>query len=196
MTGKISRKFFEDNIINKTGAVRRDVVVPPRNGVDVGIIEISGGYMAVTTDPIYIDVSFGLKKAAETEFVHIVYYPDRKRHDFSFYTNINVNKGNVREIAETYRERWGIENGYLEKKDVKERTHSPDMGVRHFLFYLSVLVYNMWVLLNLIRRISGYGWITLMDFIISMGRGKLNIIMKGNGWSTVKANKLQAFDVH
>ena len=121
------------------------------------------------------------KESAETEFVHIVYYPDRKRHDFSFYTNINVNKGNVREIAETYRERWGIENGYLEKKDVKERTHSPDMGVRHFLFYLSVLVYNMWVLLNLIRRISGYGWITLMDFIISMGRGKLNIIMKGNG---------------
>ena len=63
------------------------------------------------------------------------------------------------------------------------------------LFYLSVLVYNMWVLLNLIRRISGYGWITLMDFIISMGR-RCNIIMKGNGWSTVKANKLQAFDVH
>ena len=49
------------------------------------------------------------------------------------------------------------------------------------LFYLSVLVYNMWVLLNLIRRTAGYGWITLMDFIISMGRGKLNIIMKGNG---------------
>ena len=121
------------------------------------------------------------KESAETEFVHIVYYPDRKRHDFSFYTNINVNEGNVREIAETYRERWGIENGYLEKKDVKERTHSPDMGVRYFLFYLSVLLYNMWVLLNLIRRISGYGWITLMDFIISMGRGKLNIIMNGNG---------------
>ena len=48
------------------------------------------------------------------------------------------------------------------------------------LFYLSVLVYNMWVLLNLIRRISGYGWITLMDFIISMGR-RCNIIMNGNG---------------
>ena len=71
MTGKISRKFFEENIINKTGAVRRDVVVPPRNGVDVGIIEINGGYMAVTTDPLYIDVSFGLKKAAWFAF-HIL----------------------------------------------------------------------------------------------------------------------------
>ena len=119
--------------------------------------------------------------SADTEFVHIVYYPDRKRHDFSLYTNINVNEGNVREIAEMYRERLGIENSYLKKKDAKERTHSPDMGVMHFLFYLSVLVYNMLVLLNLIRRMAGYGWITLMDFIISMGRSKLNIIMKGNG---------------
>ena len=69
----------------------------------------------------------------------------------------------------------GIENGYLEK------THSPDMGVRYFLFFLSVLLYNMWVLVNIIRRMAGYGWITLMDFIIAMGRSKWNMIMKGNG---------------
>ena len=74
----------------------------------------------------------------------------------------------------------GIENGYLEKRDVKEKTHSPDMGVRYFLF-LSVLLYNMWLLFNLIRRMANYGWITLMDFIISMGRSKLNIIMNDNG---------------
>ena len=71
MTGKISRKFFEENIINKTGAVRKDVIVPPRNGVDVGIIQIDGRYMAVTTDPLYIDVSFGLRKAAWFAF-HIL----------------------------------------------------------------------------------------------------------------------------
>ena len=113
--------------------------------------------------------------------MHIVYYPDRKRHDFSFYTSINVNEGNVRDIAEIYRERWGIENGYLEKKDVKEKTYSPDMGVRYFLFYISVLLYNMWVLFNIIRRMAGYGWVTLMDFIIAMGRSKLNIIMNDSG---------------
>ena len=121
------------------------------------------------------------KESVKTNFVHIIYYPDRKRHDFSFYTSINVNEDNVRDIAEIYRERWGIENGYLEKKDVKEKTHSPDMGVRYFLFYISVLLYNMWVLFNLIRRIAGYGWITLMDFIIAMGRSKWNIIMNDNG---------------
>jgi IS4 transposase len=121
------------------------------------------------------------KELVETNFVHIVYYPDRKRHDFSFYTNMNVNEYNAMALAETYRERWGIENGYLEKKYVKEKTHSPDMGVRYFLFYISVLLYNMWVLFNIIRRMANYGWFTLMDFIIAMGRSKWNIIMNDCG---------------
>ena len=97
------------------------------------------------------------KESVKTNFVHIVYYPDRKRHDFCFYTNINVNEVNARELAETYRERWGIENGYLEKKDIKDKTHPPDMGVRYFLLFLSVLLYNMWLLINIIRRMANYG---------------------------------------
>ncbi len=103
------------------------------------------------------------------------------RHDFSFYTNMNVNEYNARDMAEIYRGRWGIENGYPEKKDVKEKTHSSDMGVRYFLFFISVLLYNMWVLFNLLRRVAGYGWITLMDYIRAMGRSKWNMIMNDNG---------------
>lgn len=120
-------------------------------------------------------------ESIESNFVHVIYYPDRKRHDFSFYTNMDVTEGNARELAEIYRERWGIENGYLEKKDVKEKTHSPEMGVRYFLFFLSVLLYNMWMLLNLLRRIAGNKWITLMDFVIAMSRGRWHIIMNDNG---------------
>lgn len=79
----------------------------------------------------------------ETKFVHVIYYPNRKRHHFSFYASTDVTEHNVRELAETYRERWAIENGYLKKKDAKERTHSYEMAVRYFLFFLSVLLYNM-----------------------------------------------------
>ena len=113
--------------------------------------------------------------------MHIIYYSDGKRHDFSFYTNVDVNEDNVMKYAELYRERWGIENGYLEKKDAKERTHSPDMGIRNFMFFLSVLLYNLWLLINLIRIRSGYAWLTLMDFLIAMGRGKWMRIMNDNG---------------
>lgn len=117
----------------------------------------------------------------ETTFVHVIYYKNGKKHDFSFYTNITVNEGNIMALAETYRDRWGIENGYLEKLWIKEKTHSPNMGVRYFLFFLSVLIYNLWILLNLIRRISGSGWITLMGFVIDMIRGRWKQIMNDNG---------------
>ena len=120
-------------------------------------------------------------ESIETKFVHVIYYPDRKRHDFSFYTNADVNENNVRKLAETYRERWDIENGYLEKKEAKEKTHSPEMGVRYFLFFLSVLLYNMWMLINFFRKLSGAGWITLMDFIIAMSRGRWLSIISDHG---------------
>ncbi|MEM0139280.1 MAG: AIR synthase family protein [Ferroplasma sp.] len=64
MSGKISRTFFENNIINRIGKIRNEVVIPPKNGVDVGIIKLADSYMAVTTDPLYIDISFGLRRAA------------------------------------------------------------------------------------------------------------------------------------
>jgi hypothetical protein len=63
------------------------------------------------------------------------------------------------------------------------------MGVRYFLFYISVLIYNMWVLFNLIRRITGYGWNTLMDFIRAIGRSKWDMIMNDSGYTIVKRNK-------
>jgi hypothetical protein len=127
------------------------------------------------------DIISSGSESIETKFVHVIYYPHRKKHDFSFYTNADVTEQNVKRLAETYRERWGIENGYLEKKEVKARTHSPDMGVRYFLFFFSVLIYNIWILLNLLRRIAGYKWITLMDFIIAMSRGRWLSIISDHG---------------
>ena len=178
----MDRGYLDAGVIRTVESLKLEYIIPAKDNPKVlkykkmEMKYYNGIQFLVINDTI----SSG-KESLETNFVHIIYYPDRKRHDFSFYTSINVNEDNVRELAEIYRERWGIENGYLEKKDVKEKTHSPDIGVRYFLFYISVLIYNMWVLFNLIRRITGYGWNTLMDFIIAMGRSKWNIIMNDNG---------------
>ncbi len=178
----MDRGYLDAGVIRRVESLKLKYIIPARDNPKVlkykkmEMKYYNGIQFLVINDRI----SSG-KESVETNFVHIVYYPDRKRHDFSFYTNINVDEDNARELAEIYRERWGIENGYLEKKDVKEKTHSPDMGVRYFLFFLSVLLYNMWVLFNLLRRMANYGWVTLMDFIISMGRGKWNIVMNDNG---------------
>ena len=178
----MDRGYLDAGVIIKVVSLKLKYIIPARDNPKVlkyKKMEMKHCDNGISYLIINDKISSG-KESVETGFVHIIYYPDRKRHDFSFYTNVNVDEGNVRELAEMYRERWGIENGYLEKKDVKEKTHSPDMDVRYFLFFLSVLLYNMWMLFNLIRRIAGYGWVTLMDFIISMGR-RNNIIMNDNG---------------
>ncbi|HII82273.1 MAG TPA: hypothetical protein HA269_03155 [Ferroplasma sp.] len=54
----------------------------------------------------------------------------------------------------------------------EEKTHSPDIGVRYFIFYFSVLLYNLWILINLMRRLSELTWLIFMDFVIGMKRGR------------------------
>jgi hydrogenase maturation factor len=63
--GKISPEFFDNVIYPRLGKKRKDVLVGPQHGVDVGIIRIGDGLvMAVTTDPIYIVPQYGWEKAA------------------------------------------------------------------------------------------------------------------------------------
>ncbi len=69
MTGKISK--FDENIISRLGSESDDIVVRPENGVDVGIIKSGDNYIAVTTDPVYININFGLERAAWFAF-HIL----------------------------------------------------------------------------------------------------------------------------
>ncbi|MCL5881042.1 MAG: transposase [Candidatus Thermoplasmatota archaeon] len=179
----MDRGYLDAGVMRKVESLHLRYIIPARDNPKVlrfREMEMKHCDSGLSFLVIRDTVSSSLE-SIETTFVHVIYYPDRKRHDFSFYTNIDVTEGNARELAEIYRERWGIENGYLEKKDVKEKTHSPEMGVRYFLFFLSVLLYNMWMLLNLMRRLSGYSWITLMDFVIAMSRGRWHIIMNDNG---------------
>ena len=70
------------------------------------------------------------------------------------------------------RSRYTFENGYEEKMVFEEKTHSPDIGVRYFIFYFSVLIYNLWILINLMRRLSGLAWNVSMDFVIDMMKGR------------------------
>ncbi len=163
----MDRGYLDAGVIRKVESLKLKYIIPAKDNKKVlkyRNMEMEYSNMGFQFLVINDKISSN-SESVKTNFVHIIYYPDRNRHDFSFYTNINVNEDNAMELAEIYRDRWGIENGYLEKKDVKGKTHSPDMGVRYFLF---------------IRRMTGYGWGALMDFIIAMGR-RCNMIMNDNG---------------
>ncbi|WP_162509238.1 AIR synthase [Thermogymnomonas acidicola] len=70
--GKIDLEFFERVIAPRLGARRDDVIVPPKNGVDCGIVQVGDRVMALTTDPpFYIVPQYGWDKAAWFAF-HII----------------------------------------------------------------------------------------------------------------------------
>jgi hydrogenase maturation factor len=63
--GKVSRDVFDKIIISHLGKKRKQVLVGPQHGVDVGIVDIGGGQvMAITTDPVFIVPQYGWRRAA------------------------------------------------------------------------------------------------------------------------------------
>jgi len=70
--GKVSRAFFENVIAHHLGASRKEVVVGPANGVDIGVVRLPDGRALLsTTDPIYIVPQYGWERAAWFAF-HIL----------------------------------------------------------------------------------------------------------------------------
>jgi IS4 transposase len=51
-------------------------------------------------------------------------------------------------LGETYRKRWGIETGYRVKKDFRAKTCSVSPSIRFVFLFLSIILYNVWTLLN------------------------------------------------
>ncbi len=62
--GKISPEVFEELIYPRLGRKRDSVIVGPCSGVDVGVVEIGGQAVAVTTDPVFIVPEYGWERAA------------------------------------------------------------------------------------------------------------------------------------
>ena len=62
--GKISREVFDEFIYPHLGAKSPEIIVGPQHGVDIGIVEIGGKAVALTTDPIFIVPEYGFDKAA------------------------------------------------------------------------------------------------------------------------------------
>lgn len=63
--GKISPEIFDHLILPRLGKKSKKVLVGPRHGVDVGIVDIGGGQvMATTCDPVFIVPEYGFERSA------------------------------------------------------------------------------------------------------------------------------------
>ncbi|HVB94972.1 MAG TPA: hypothetical protein VND41_00035, partial [Nitrososphaerales archaeon] len=57
---------------------------------------------------------------------------------------------NVRRLPDDYRRRWGIETGYAGVEGLRARTTSRSHSLRLLYFYYALVLYNAWLLSNLI----------------------------------------------
>ncbi|ADJ25574.1 AIR synthase related protein domain protein [Dehalogenimonas lykanthroporepellens BL-DC-9] len=62
--GKISPDIFREVIFPRLGADDDAVLVGPKHGVDVGIVDVGGQAVSFTTDPVFIVPQYGLERAA------------------------------------------------------------------------------------------------------------------------------------
>jgi len=62
--GKISPQIFNELIFPRLGAKNDNILVGPQHGVDVGIVEIGGKAVSLTTDPVFIVPEYGWERSA------------------------------------------------------------------------------------------------------------------------------------
>lgn len=69
-----------------------------------------------------------------------------------FITNKTLRDRQVKSTVSRYRRRWGIENSYKTIKEFLARTTSKTYVVRLFYFAFAVLLYNCWLLVDVLVR--------------------------------------------
>lgn len=63
--GKISPEIFDELIYPNLGASSKSILVGPRHGVDIGIVDLGKDkVMVTTTDPVFIVPEYGFERAA------------------------------------------------------------------------------------------------------------------------------------
>ncbi len=62
--GKVSSEIFDEVILPHLGRKRPEILVGPRHGVDVGVVDLGNGQvMVATTDPIFVVPPYGWERS-------------------------------------------------------------------------------------------------------------------------------------
>ena len=157
----LDREFFNDESASTLIRLKIPFIIPAKKNQRIAKI-IQEAHFNIDAEKIpnsecsAFIADYSMKKGKPSAVVKlaVILEPIEKGWDeFAFITNMNVSLENVLELAESYRSRWGIETGYRVKENVRGKTCSRKYPVRLFLQLLSVLLYNLWHLCNLILSI-------------------------------------------
>jgi len=103
-----------------------------------------------------------IKYAGCVEVNFVCYYDNNRKIKLCYITNMDTKP---EETYALYRKRWGIETGYRVKGNFTANTCSKSLSIRIAYSMFSILLYNIWVLINLIldqdiieNVIKKFGW--------------------------------------
>lgn len=94
-------------------------------------------------------------EAGESEWTNLVVMEsDRteKKEVFGFITNLHegIYRDDAYLLAEIYRKRWIIETAHRVHDNFRVKTCCKEGNVRYFFFVIAVLLYNLWIYINLV----------------------------------------------
>lgn len=102
--------------------------------------------------------NFEIGKGENMAITNLYLIDDEDEIKRAFITNMKVPVLLSHYFYNWYSKRWGIETGYrLKDQDFKPRTTSRNYIIRLFYFLFSVMLYNLWVLTNVIVGVKLYG---------------------------------------
>lgn len=151
----LDREFFSTPVITRLNRLQQTFIMPCKKtaGIKKAILEYASGnrqYVSRYTMKSSIEkVSFTLVILPKTGSGNEGNVCDRY---LVFATNISRGRIllNVHRLPEEYRKRWGIETGYVGLEQFRPRTTSKNHALRLMYFYYPLLMYNAWLLANLI----------------------------------------------
>lgn len=79
---------------------------------------------------------------------------------YAFATNMRLNTNDTmlaERMSNPYSKRWGIETSYRVKKNFRAKTTSRNYIIRQFYFMMSVVLYDLWILINLLLSMVLFG---------------------------------------
>ena len=103
----------------------------------------------------------------------------------TFATNEEYNENDVNlaeRLFDLYGKRWGIETSYRVKKhSYLPKTTSKDYQIRLFYFMFSVLLYNLWILTDILLWLTLFGIIEQDHLVTSKLFGTILYIIDTGG---------------
>ena len=159
----LDREFFNVESLTTLLTIPVQFVIPAEHNNPIKKLIISAhhqGSKIPETESFAFITPYTMRKAKQqvTVTLVIVISPSKKQdepmNEFAYVTNIPVTLENALELADSYRNRWGIETGYRVKEQVRGKTCSQQYPVRLLFQLLSIFLYNLWQLCNLILSVK------------------------------------------